>query len=69
VTPAAAANPKNVRIDFGDGSDPIDMGAVTSATTITKRYSSPGQYTVRVTQENVNGTSSTAVVVVTATAV
>jgi PKD repeat protein len=67
VTPAATANPQNVRIDFGDGSEEVDLGAVTSATTVTRRYSSAGQYTVRVTQTNVNGTTSTAVIVITAT--
>ena len=67
VTPAASANPQNVRIDFGDGSEEVDLGAVTSATTVTRRYGSAGQYTVRVTQTNVNGTTSTAVIVITAT--
>ena len=67
ITPAASANPQNVRIDFGDGSDAVDLGAVTSATTVTRRYNSAGQYTVRVTQTNINGSSTTAVVVVTAT--
>ena len=67
ITPAASGNPQNVSIDFGDGSATIDLGAVTSATTVTRRYSAPGSYTVRVTQTNTNGTTSTAVVVVTAT--
>jgi hypothetical protein len=66
ITPVASANPQNVRIDFGDGTD-LSLGAITTPTTVTRRYSAAGQYTVRVTQENQSGSSSAATVVVTAT--
>jgi hypothetical protein len=67
VTPAPNATAQRVVIDFGDGSDPRDLGAITAATTVTKRYNAAGQYTVRVTQTNTNGSTSAAVVIVTAT--
>ena len=66
VTPTPNATPQNVRIDFGDGTA-IDLGPIASATTVTKRYTAANQYTVRATQTNTNGTTSTAVAVVTVT--
>lgn len=69
VTPAATANPTNVRIDFDNGEE-MDLGAITTATTVTKRYpanSTPRSYAVRATQANANGSSSQAVVVITIT--
>lgn len=67
VTPAVAGiQPENVRVEFGDTTF-IDLGAVTVATTVTKRYTLAGQFTVRATQTNANGTLSTALVVVTTT--
>lgn len=67
ITPAPNTQPSSVRVNFGDGTAEINLGAITTATTVTKRYAVDGQYTVRVTQTNTNGSSSTAVVVVTAT--
>jgi adhesin/invasin len=67
ITPVATANPTDVKIDFGDGSAPLDLGAITTPTTVNRIYGAAGQYTVKVTQTNANGTTSTAVVVVTAT--
>jgi PKD repeat protein len=66
VTPAPGTAPTGVRVDFGDGTS-VDLGPITSATTVTKRYSAAGTYTVRVTQTNLDATTSTAVIVVSAT--
>jgi hypothetical protein len=68
VTPAGSANPTKVVVDFGDGSS-TDLGAITTPTTVTHRYntSAPGSFTVRATQTNANGTTSTAAVVITTT--
>lgn len=66
ITPAPNQTARNVGIDFGDDSS-RELGAITQATTVTKRYSAPGQYTVRVTQLNENGTTSTAVIIITVT--
>ena len=66
VTPAANQPTQKVRIDFGDG-NAIDLGAITSPATIAHKYSTTGQWIVRVTQTNANGTSSTAVLAITTT--
>jgi hypothetical protein len=66
VTPATTGvTPQSVVVDFGDGTS-VNLGAITSATTVTHRFSA-GSYTVKATQTNTNGTSSSATVVVTAT--
>jgi PKD repeat protein len=62
VTPATATSPSNVVVDFGDGSS-TELGAITSATTVSKRYSSTGSFTVRATQTEASGSSSSVVVV------
>lgn len=66
VTPAPGTSPSDVRVDFGDGNT-SDLGAINAATTVTKRYSAANTYTVRATQTNTDGTTSTAVIVVSAT--
>jgi PKD repeat protein len=66
VTPAPGTAPSDVRVDFGDGSS-VDLGRITAATTVTKRYSAAGTYTVQATQTNTDGSTSTAVIVVSAT--
>jgi hypothetical protein len=67
VTPATTGLPvRNVTLDFGDGSS-MDLGAITGATTVTRRYTSSGTFTLRATQTDVNGGTSTAVVVQTIT--
>lgn len=66
VTPAPGTAPTDVRVDFGDGSS-TDLGAITAATTVTKHYTVANTYTVRATQTNSDGSTSTAVIVVSAT--
>jgi hypothetical protein len=58
---------RDVQIDFGDGSPAVDLGAVTSATTASHKYSSSGTYAARVIQTDASGGSSSSVVVVTVT--
>ena len=67
ITPATANGVRGITIDFGDGSEPVDLGAITTATTVTHRFGSAGSYTVRVTQTDSAGNTTTSVVVVTAT--
>jgi hypothetical protein len=66
VTPATnGVTPQNVSIDFGDGSSVVNLGPITSATTVTHSYGSSGAKTVVVTQTNTNGSTTTGAVVVT----
>jgi hypothetical protein len=67
ITPAANQATQNVSIDFGDGSAVVDLGAITSAATVTHRFPSAGTWIIRVTQTNANGTSSTVVTSVSTT--
>jgi hypothetical protein len=72
VTPATTNGVDHVTVDFGDSSS-VELGAITSATTVTHRYANPGTgntatYTVRATEEDALGNESTSVVVVTVTA-
>jgi PKD repeat protein len=63
ITPATAGGVRGVQIDFGDGSSQ-DLGPVTSVTTASHRFSSAGNYPVRVTQTDASGGTSSSVVVV-----
>ena len=66
ITPATnGVTPQNVSIDYGDGTTAVNLGAITSSTTVTHTYSATGAKTVVVTQTNTNGGTSTAAVVVT----
>ena len=63
--PAASANPatSNVTVDFGDGTS-RDLGAITATTSVSKVYSSEGNYTVAATVSDTAGgrnTSSTGI--------
>jgi hypothetical protein len=62
VTPAQGAT--GVRIEFGDG-DNLDLGAISTQSTIQHQYTTSGTKVVRATQTNTGGTSSSAVVTVT----
>lgn len=64
ITPATASGVKDVTIDFGDGATQ-DLGSITGAATVSHRFSGAGTYTVRATQTDGNGTSTTAITVVT----
>ena len=64
VTPATANGVKDVTIDFGD-SDSQDLGSITSAATVSHRFSSSGTYTVKATETDGAGNTTTAVTVVT----
>jgi adhesin/invasin len=66
VTPATANGVKSVSIEFGDGNSQ-DLGAITSASAVSHKYSSAGTYTVKATETDGNGNSTTAIVVVTVT--
>lgn len=63
VTPATANGVKNVTIDFGDGSSQ-DLGSITSPATVSHRYSNSGSYTVKATEIDGSGNTTTAVNVV-----
>jgi hypothetical protein len=64
VTPATASGVKDVTIDFGDGATQ-DLGSITSAATVSHRFGGAGTYTVKATQTDGNGSSTTAITVVT----
>jgi len=66
VTPATANGVKDVTLDFGDG-DSIDLGAINSASTVSHRYGSTGSYSVKATETDGSGNTTTAVTVVTVT--
>ena len=62
ITPAVAAGGAAIReviVDFGDGSPPRNLGAVTSATTVSYNYSRAASYTVRATATDTAGNSGT----------
>ena len=56
---------RSVKIDFGDGSGEIALGAPTTAQSVSHQFSSAGTYTVRVTQTDGAGKDTFSVVVVT----
>ena len=66
VTPGAG-QVQNVVVDFGDSTPTQTLPAITGATPVSHQYNSTGTFTVRVTQTNVGGSTSTAVTVVTIT--
>ena len=66
VTPNAANGIRSVQVDFGD-TETADLGVITSAATVSHQYTSSGPKTVRVTQTDANGNSTSAVVIVTVT--
>jgi len=55
-------------LDFGDGSNTVSLGNLSSASTVPHVYNQPGTYTARLTATDVNGesTSATQVVLVAA---
>jgi len=60
VTPAAATtgtNITNVRVDFGDGSAPHNLGAISGPSTTSHSYSRPGNYTPTATAIDASGDS------------
>jgi adhesin/invasin len=60
VTPAATASGvRNVTVNFGDGGNSEDLGAISGPTVVTHRYSSAGTYVARATQTDNSGGSST----------
>jgi hypothetical protein len=62
ITPAAAGatgSPiQNVTVDFGDGSSQ-NLGAITSATTVSHAYNSPGSFTIVATATDQTGQRGT----------
>lgn len=67
VTPATTNGVRSVTVDFGDNTSAIELGTIASATTVTHRFGTAGNYTVRATQVDSLGNTSTGVVVVTVT--
>lgn len=63
VTPAQGSTPVDVTVDFGDGQS-VGLGAITSATAVPHQYGSTGSKVIRATQTNPDGTTASAVVVV-----
>jgi PKD repeat protein len=64
--PGSSTTVQNVRVTFGDGTAPVDLGAVSSSATTQHVYAAAGSYTVSVTATASNaatGTSSVQVVV------
>jgi PKD repeat protein len=64
ITPATANGVKDVTIDFGDG-ESQDLGSITSAATVSHKYSASGTYTVKATETDGSGNTTTAITVVT----
>jgi len=66
VTPTTGANISNVRVDFGDGSTPANLGAISAAQTVPHTYDSTGTFTATATSSDGTGDSgslSTSVIV------
>jgi len=61
ITPAAPAGDavRDVTINWGDGTAPQDLGAISAATTVTHVYKSAGNYVVTGTITDVGGSSNT----------
>ena len=55
VTPTSGANIANVRIDFGDGSNPRNLGPISAAQTVGYAYNSAGNYTATATVTDAAG--------------
>ena len=55
VAPVSGANISNVHVDFGDGSEGQDLGAITQSSTPSRAYCSPGQYTATATATDATG--------------
>ena len=70
ITPAAGTTPRDIVIDFGERNvtRTFTAGQIAGTITATMVYQTPGTKTVTVTQNNVDGTSSSDAVVVTVTA-
>jgi Big-like domain-containing protein/PKD domain-containing protein len=64
ITPATANGVKDVTIDFGDG-ESQDLGSVTAASTVSHKYGAAGTYTVKATETDGSGSTTTAITVVT----
>src|SRR6185295_20357739 len=62
AAPAAGSNTtiQNVRVTFGDGTPPVDLGAVGNSTTTQHVYAAPGNYTASATATVSNGATATA---------
>ncbi len=68
VTPTTSgAGIRNVQIDFGDGSAAVELGSITTATTVNHAFGSAGSYTVRVTQTDNSGNDTSSVIVIRVT--
>jgi PKD repeat protein len=57
VTPTANANVSNVTVNFGDGSSQ-QIGAISSAATVSHTYAAPGNYTATATSTDATGANS-----------
>jgi hypothetical protein len=66
VTPALGIAARSILIDFGDGST-AELGAITNPTQVSHTFTTLGSHTVRATETDINGATSTAVIVVTVT--
>lgn len=67
VTPGSAQNGnpvQNVIVDFGDGSTPANLGAISSAQTVSHVYSRAGTFTITVTVVDTAGQRNTTSTVV-----
>jgi PKD repeat protein len=64
AAPAAGTNAtiQNVRVTFGDGTAPVDLGAVSGTTTTQHVYAAAGTYTVSATATDSGGRTSTATI-------
>jgi hypothetical protein len=66
VTPAQQAVAQDVLVDFGDG-ETVSLGGIGGPTPVAHRYAASGNKAVRAIQTNINGSTSTAVLVVVVT--
>jgi PKD repeat protein len=65
VTPAANASLREVVVDFGDGTPPLNLGPVSSPRAFSHTYTQRGTFTVTATATSPLGVTSVASVVVT----
>jgi hypothetical protein len=62
VTPASGSNISNVRVDFGDGTSPANLGAIGAATPVPHTYNRTGNYSATATAGDGDSLSASVII-------